>query len=277
MSVITISRGTMSGGQRLAQCLSQNLGCPCVGREILVETAEKLGVSEDTLTHALEKSPSLWQRLTSERRLYVAALQLKLAEHAEGGALVYHGYAGHLLLRGVPAVLKVRLIAPLEQRVAVVMDTHGLTRDAAASYIHELDEDRLRWVRSMYGVDLRDPELFDLVVNLRELTVDGACAVVTEAARQPEYSVGEEARRRLADFVLASRVKLALASHPATRTLSLEVTCEDGSVVVSGEVFHVDMVTRASTRWEQEITSIVTSVEGVRSVRLDVTTISMYG
>ncbi len=102
MSIITISRGSMSGGQALAECLAGALGSPCVGREIVVEAAAKVGVPEKILAEKLERGPGVWDRLTLPRRMYVAAVQEALAEHAVKGDLVYHGYAGHLLLRGVP-------------------------------------------------------------------------------------------------------------------------------------------------------------------------------
>ena len=43
MSIITISRGTFSGGRDLAECLAQKLGYPCISREVIVEAAERYG------------------------------------------------------------------------------------------------------------------------------------------------------------------------------------------------------------------------------------------
>jgi len=108
MAIITISRGSMSGGEALAECLHQRLGYPVLGREVLVEAAAKLGVPEETLTQKFEKSPGLWSRLTESRRLYLVAIQAAIAEHAASGNLIYHGRAGHMLLHGVPNVLRVR-------------------------------------------------------------------------------------------------------------------------------------------------------------------------
>ena len=68
MAIITISRGTLSGGRATAECLSDELEYPCVGREILQEAARKIGVSESDLSKKLEDPPSLWARLTKERQ-----------------------------------------------------------------------------------------------------------------------------------------------------------------------------------------------------------------
>ena len=59
----------------------------------------------------MERAPRLWSRHASARRMYVATVQAALAEHIVGGELVYHGRAGQMLLAGLPAVLRVRMIA----------------------------------------------------------------------------------------------------------------------------------------------------------------------
>jgi cytidylate kinase len=271
MPIITISRGSMSGGQALASCLSATLGAPCIGRELVVEAAAKLGVSEEVISQKLERSPGLWERMTHERRIYVTALQSALAEHVAGGNLVYHGFADHLLLAGVPAVLRVRLIAPLEMRVRAVMGQHKLSREAAARYIEEIDEDRSRWAKFIYGADLRDPALYDLTINLDTMTVESGCAVVAAVATRPEFTVTREVQEHLADFALACRVRIALATNLATRSLELEVSAASGLVTVAGEIPEATMITHVSTRWERELRSVVEDVAGVAGLELRIT------
>ena len=55
--IITISRGTLSGGRRVAECLAGALAYPCVGREILQEAARTVGVSVEDLSEKLEATP----------------------------------------------------------------------------------------------------------------------------------------------------------------------------------------------------------------------------
>ena len=277
MAIITISRGTMSGGRRLAECLAETLGVPCLGREELAEAAAaRLGVLPDVLRQKLESAPGLWDRLTSERRRYVTAAQAALAEHAVEGGLVYHGHAGHLLLRGVPAVLRIRLIAPLATRVRLLMEEHGMKREAAIEYIRQVDLERARWTRFIYDADLREPELYDLVVDLETLSLKSACAVIAEAARQPEFAVTEEVRATLRDFALSCRVKVALATDPATRPLELEVSAAAGVVSIEGTVPEAAMLTHVSSRLHQEVREVALAVEGVREVGLELREFDAY-
>ena len=57
MPIITLSRGTMSGGKELAECIAGSLNIPCIGREILIPAAAKLGVPEDVLAKKMEMLP----------------------------------------------------------------------------------------------------------------------------------------------------------------------------------------------------------------------------
>jgi cytidylate kinase len=214
MAIITISRGSMSGGEALAGRLAEKLGYPSVGREVIVAAAEKLGVEERFLSEKFMRSPGLWERMTSNRRLYLVAVQAALAEHAAKGDLIYHGNAGHLLLRGIRSVLRVRLIAPLDLRIRAVMESKKTGLDAAERYIRQVDEERIRWTKFIYGVDWTDPFLYDLSVNLERMSMDTACLVIAEAVRQPEFATTREVEKELSDFLLACRVKLAWRRTP---------------------------------------------------------------
>jgi len=269
MAIITISRGSMSGGEALAKSLSTALGYPILGRDVLVAAAKTLDISEETLTQKIVRGPGVWESLTSNRRLYVVAVQAALAEHLDKGNLVYHGHAGHLLLKGIATVLRVRLIAPLEMRVRSVMERQHLNREAALEYIATVDQERVRWTQFIYGVDWRDPSLYDLVINLENMSMETACTTIAAVVGQPEFALTDATRKAIADFQLACRVKLALATNALTRELSLELKANDGTIEISAEVPKVGLLTHSSSRDEREIRRVVEGVEGVKQAYLD--------
>ncbi len=85
MAIISVCRGTKSGGHAMAECLAEHLRYPLVAREVVQEAASDLGVSEADLSRGMERTPRLWNRQSSERRLYIAAVQAALAEHVAAG------------------------------------------------------------------------------------------------------------------------------------------------------------------------------------------------
>jgi cytidylate kinase len=270
MAIISISRGSMSLGKALAERLSSALGLPCVGRELIHEAAQKLGVSQDLMASKFDVLPTFWDRLTSERKVYMAAMQAALAEHVLTGEFVYHSWAGHLLLRGAPAVLRVRVVASDEVRVAVVMKERAMSQAKAEAYVSRMDEERNRWTRFVYGVDWRDPLQYDAVLNLAVLSLDSACDAVSAIARRPEFTLREDQRGRLQDFATASRVRLALARSPAGTALDLDVRAENGIVTLSGAAQAASMSASIAGRFEDELRAAAMAVEGVRDVQVNV-------
>lgn len=265
MAVICISRGTKSGGQVLAECLAARLGYPILGREVAQEAATHLGVSAHTLEEKMSDKPSVWGRFSSMRRMYAVAVQTALAERALAGRLVYHGLAGGLLLGGLPGLLCVRLIAPMRTRIQAVMDDLGTDASASERYIHELDDARARWVRVMYGENVTDPHLYDLVVNLETITMEGACALVARAAEAPELAATDAVRERQQDFLASCRVRLALATDPELRSLDLDAEAHGSVVVITGQA-----PLRSGGRTGELIHSLARGVPGIQEVRMGV-------
>src|SRR5512143_749415 len=110
MSIITISRGTFSGGEALAKRVAERLRYRCLGRETNLETAaQRYMVPAEELSAAMEKRPSFWERMLGERAAYLAFVRAALCEEARAGRLVYHGYIGQLLLAGISHVIRVRV------------------------------------------------------------------------------------------------------------------------------------------------------------------------
>lgn len=266
MAIITISRGSMSGGMAFAECLAKALGYPSLAREVLVQAAGKLGVSEEQLRGKIEKSARFWERMTSDRRIYLIALQSALADASVGGDLVYHGHAGHLLLKDLPNVLRVRLIAPMSARIREVMERQGLNYGSARDYIRLVDEERVRWTKFVYGLDWRDPQNYDIVINLGNIEIGTACAMVAAAVKLPAFATTEEVRKWLRDYALACKIKVALAANSKWRSIKFDVRADDGKVEVFGEVATGGVLIRQAGPSEEEVQTIAKAVEGVKEV-----------
>jgi cytidylate kinase len=261
MPVITISRGSFSGGKMLAECLSATLGYRCVDREVIVERAAAHGVSQEELRDALQKPPTFLERLQHKKYLYLVLIQAALTEEVRTGKAVYHGNAGHLLLKGGPHILRVRIIAPMEFRLRMAQDRLKLSRAEASEHIARADQDRRKWTQYLYGVDWGDPTNYDIVVNLEFMDISEACQTVSTLARQRCFDFTPCCQAAMDDLALASRVRAELALDDATSHLEFEVLAKDGSVRVHGAV--------SSPREVSEIRRIAAVVAGVRALNLD--------
>jgi cytidylate kinase len=262
MSLITISRGSLSGGQALAERLADRLGYRCISSDALIEVAAKYGVPEPKLSEVFDKTPSLWERLTKSRRLYLIFIQSAMCDLAQQGNLVYHGQGGQQLLKGISHIMKVRLIAPLEYRLKVAMEREGLTsREAAMQYLQQVDEERLRRMRYLFNVDWRDPALYDVVLNIEHMSLETAADVVIYMAQHPEYQPTPASLKKLNDLSLSCRIKASLAANPITSGLDVEVRVDNGIVWMTGLI--------DSGELEYEIVRVAQTIAGVKEVISD--------
>jgi cytidylate kinase len=263
MAIIAICRGTKSGGDALAQCLAESLQYPTLGREVVQTAATEMGVPPEDLGEMMEGKPGILGRVSVLRRVYVGAVRAALADAAAAGALVYHGLAGGLLLRGAPGVFCVRLIAPVELRVQALRESHRMDQAEAESYIRDVDDARTRWVKILYGEDIHDPALYDMVPNLETFTISEVCEMVTAAVSRPEFEISGDRLADLKDFRIGCRVRLALLEDIGTQSLDLDVSSRRGTVEVFG---NAPMLKTGEVG--DRITEIAGAVPGVEQVRL---------
>jgi len=234
MQLICISRGTFSGGKGLAGKLAEKLGYACLSREELIEAATKEGIQVGKLEMAMVRPGIFSERLALERDHYLAFSTAYLCDRfTESGGLVYHGRTGHLLLSGVRHILRVRVLADEEHRIRTVMQNLGLDRNKAHKYIREVDEDRKKWVYSMYGVSWEDAANYDLVLNLAYMNLENAAAALVNVAQLPDFQITPAAGKTLEDLHLAARTRLALARDERTHWAGVKVRADKGVVTVT--------------------------------------------
>ena len=228
MSIIIISRGCYQRGSEVAQKAAAELGYKCISREVLLEASELFDIPELKLTHAIQDAPSLLDRFSRDKKKYVAFIRTALLREAQWGNIVYHGFAGHFFLQGMPAVLKVRVFADMEERVKDEMEREDVSAERARQTVIKDDEERRAWALSLYGMDTSDPALYDMLLHIGTLTVDDAVRIIAETATLPSFQTTPESKRLLNDRVLASQVEaLLLEEFPR-----VQVTARNGEAFV---------------------------------------------
>jgi cytidylate kinase len=229
MAIITISRGSYSKGREVAERAAERLGYQVISRDLLLEASDQFHIPEIKLVRAIHDAPSILDRLTHGRQQYLAFIQSALADQAIHDNLVYHGLAGHLLLKGVPHVLKVRIIADLDSRVEAEMRREAISEAEARSLLVKDDNERRKWTQSLYGADPWDASLYDLVIHIHKLSVEDAADFLVHAAQRPCFQATKESQRKMNDLALACRIKSVLVQ---SEYIGVAVSCEFGNVVL---------------------------------------------
>lgn len=261
MAIITISHQMGAGGPEIGMALAQRLGYRYVDQELLQDAVRRYGLVEEKLSHLDESKPSLFERFDAETRHYITILQTTLLEFAESDDVVLLGRGGQWLLRGIPHVLRVRLIAPFEHRVRQWIkrsaEHTGETPNqrAAADFVRRDDSEKKGRMRYLYEVDIDEPTLYDIIVNTEKLPTEALVDMIDRVARNGALGTTATGRQVVADRALASRVQVALAMHPETRRYRITVESQGGTVTLEG-----------TSALEQAV-QVAREVPGVRDVR----------
>jgi cytidylate kinase len=242
MPIVTLSHEIGAGGPEIGQNLAERLGLHYVDQELISEAALRYGLQEEKLSSLDESKPSLLERFDAETRGYITVLQTALYEFAEKDRVVLMGRSGQWLLRGIPHVLRVRVMAPFDLRVKHLgkrlsgqMGEHTNPR-----MVHDMarrdDTEKAGRMRYLYEVDVRDPALYDLVINTERLSIAAAVELIAGVLQRPDMATTPASQQIVADRALASRVQVALATHPETRRYRITVEAMAGVVTLEGTV-----------------------------------------
>lgn len=259
MTIITISKGSYQYGAEVAGQVARRLGFACIGREVLLEASRDFDIPEARLVRAVIDSPSILDRLTEGKQRHVAYIRAALLSHCCKDQLVYHGFAGQVFLEGIAHVLRVRVIADPEHRIGIVMERDAVAREQALATIDRDDQERVRWSRNLYGVDIRQPGLYDMVLKIDRLSVEQAAELICATATQASFQTTVESQRCLEDLALGAAVHAAL----------LEVTVDVAVVATRGEVTVKTRKEVARVRgFADHLEEKARSVAGVRSLQV---------
>lgn len=186
--VITVSREFGAGGHTVAQILLHRLD----GEwqvwdsnivDAIAQRADVLpAVVEDLDQHVRGAILDVFGHLIGaplNPQDYRRLLREVLQALAERGKVIIVGRGANFVLQNA---LNVRLIAGKEHRIDYAVNELGLSRVDAAERVKKEDEQRARWVRTMFEGDIANPMAYDMVLRTDTLDMETAADLIAVAA-----------------------------------------------------------------------------------------------
>ena len=208
MSVIIISKGSYSHGGKVAEKVAQRLGFKCISRDILLEISKEFDISELKLIRAYDDAPSFLERFTYGREKYIAYIKAAILGNLSKDNVLYHGFAGHFFTKDISHVLKVRIIADMEERLRYMMKRENVSREDAYRIIEKVDEERQKWGLKLYGMDSWDCRLYDLVIRICKITVDDAVDIICQTVKLKLFQTTPESQEKIENIARQARLEL---------------------------------------------------------------------
>jgi len=231
MPIITISRGSYYHGKSIAEKLAQKLGYSCISRDQIVENLDTFHLPEIKLVRGLNDAFSVLERFPHGKKRFKTAIRSAILQHFLPGNVIYHGLVGHHFVHDVSHVLKVRIIADTEKRVADEMARENISKEKAQFILKTDDEERRKWGMFLYGIDIMDPETYNLIIRIGHLSEDEAVDIIANAVELPSFQETDESKAALADLALHALVSEKLFDFP-----NAAVSAKNGQVAISLKV-----------------------------------------
>ena len=257
MAVITVFSGTYCHADEVVKGISGRLGYKSIDDILFEITSDRFGISREKLTRSVKGQATIFNKLTHERGKNVARLKLVLAELVAGDNCLYHGFAGHLVPRTVPHVLKICIIANFDYRVKEVCRLESVSEKEAESIIHKDDKERLEWTSYLFNKPPYTESLYDIVIPMHSGNVDRAIETICNYAESEQVKTTDRSRQQAEDFIVAAKVNLALVQGGH----DVEVFSENGRVIIT---LNKDVL--RMKQYQEELKKVALGIDGVQDV-----------
>jgi cytidylate kinase len=260
MPLIAMTREMGSLGKDVAAGLAARNGKRVVYHEIIEPIANKMRLRKSHVERFLDGKSGVWERLTTDR----TSLSIFTADETfrflrDGSTGVIRGWGAVHLLKDVPHVIRVRVCAPMDTRVTRMMER--LDTDDRANVENEIqmsEEAHTAITKRHFGVNWRDPELYDVVLSTERLSVDECVEEVACMLQKKCFQETPESVRRMENLALEWSVRSALRRDERTADTNFTVECADGVAKLTGVVD-----TKAQAEAASEVARAVEGVKGV--------------
>lgn len=108
---------------------------------------------------------------------------------AQRGHVVIMGRGSQMILREMPGVTHVQLVAEPEIAISRVSSWESLDRETAVRRIEEFNKGRADFHKKFWNVDVWSPLLYDLVINTTNLSYAQATDLIAAAAEAKDAAV----------------------------------------------------------------------------------------
>jgi cytidylate kinase len=260
MPLIAMTREMGSLGKDVAAGVAARHGKRVVYHEIIEPIANKMRLRKSHVERFLDGKSGVWERLTTDK----TSLSIFTADETfrflrDGSTGVIRGWGAVHLLKEIPHVVRVRVCAPMETRVKRMMERLNTDdRAAVENEIQMSEEAHSAITKRHFGVNWRDPELYDLVLSTERMSVDECVDEIDGLMQRRCFQETPQSRLMAENLSLEWSVRSALRRDERTAGAEFTVQVNDGVATLMGVV---DTPAEASGAAE-----VARTVEGIRDV-----------
>ncbi len=271
MAIITISREEGSLSREIAAGIAEKYKWAFVDKAIIEkELEQRYGMAPENFNRFDEKKPTVMGNFSHGFEKYYNYFKLYILEKVlENDGCVILGRGCSFLLRNIPGVLRVRLIASQETRVVRIMEEYDCDSRYAKKIIHQSDHERNRFHRFYFNESWSDPLFYDIVINTDNLGAESVNRMVSSAVESfIKENTDVSAEPVLQDHIIAQQIMNRILYTENLPVHLLDVNVKNRDVTLNGSVAVENII--------KQCESIARQIPGVESVRNRIVFIGQY-
>lgn len=259
MAIITISREMGTGAYKIAQDVAKKLRHTLVDGAQIAKQAAKYGLTPEILEQVDEKPPVYITAKDRKQAAYLSTIELILLDFAQKGNVILYGRGGQDLVKGMSNILRIRFVAPFEDRVENLAEREWMDPDLARHLIRKCDHQRGGFIHFYFDRDWNDPLGYEMTFNTSQISASAIVDCIVAAAKDPRYKeLEKESAKTLENIIINKRVETALLQSDQVEYLHFNISSQEGIVTLSGHVH--------SSEEKKAAVSITQKVNGVKKV-----------
>ncbi len=203
---VTISREAGAGGRTLMSALVERLrrldpaAPPWQGydRQLIDRVAEEHGIDGRRIDQLESDEPSwlveIFEGMSLKGEMKVTDAQVyrkvvyTIRELARRGRVVIVGRGAALATADLPGGTHIRLVAPLEHRIANLAEVRGMSQAHATAEVHRLDRARDKFFQRFWRLNGLTAEQFHLTLNTSRLSEDQLVQTILAAMPRRQHA-----------------------------------------------------------------------------------------
>jgi cytidylate kinase len=238
MPIIAISRQIGSLGNDLADELSRELKHKLLTREIIKDVLIKSGFSEKVIDKYNEKKSSILYQFELDKEKYSHIIKKVVFEFARKDNVIIMGMGGQFFFDNIPNAICVRVISSLETRIKRIMDKDSCDEYEAKYIITNSDDARISFHKFFFNIDIRNVNLYDLIINTDVISLRKSVDIVKEAI----YDFSAEENKNISMYRINNQLllhniagKILYEKKIDIKSFDVEIS-DDGFVTLKGFV-----------------------------------------
>lgn len=194
MSIITISRQMYSLGDEVAEALSRKLGWELLTRnDLLAHFLGNLATANDL--HMLLESAKYYLKPSLEKGSFIEVISRNLEQYLTENSAILVGFGSQIIFSKNKDAIHLRIIAPKEVRINRAKRHYHVSREEAESIVDVADRRHRKFVSTVFGAEITNPELYHMILNTASISVDECVAAILSF--QKEHALRRENEKQI--------------------------------------------------------------------------------